>query len=197
MSPGPAAVATAEAQLRGLAALATEVACALAEEVASLAALAEATLRGGGKLLFCGNGGSAAEAQHLASEYVVKFTRERAPMAAIALTTDTSALTACANDYGFPSVFERQLRALARPGDLLILHSTSGESENLLRAADAARELGIATAALLARDGGRLRHRVDLALVVPTSSTARAQEIHLALGHVICDLVERALQEGT
>lgn len=197
MRPGPTAVATAEAQLRGLATLATEVACGLAEEVASLATLVEATLTGGGKLLFCGNGGSAAEAQHLASEYVVKFARERAPMAAIALTTDTSALTACANDYGFASVFERQVRALARPGDLVILHSTSGESENLLRAADAARELGVATAALLARDGGRLRHRVDLSLVVPTSSTARAQEIHLALGHVVCDLVERALQERT
>jgi D-sedoheptulose 7-phosphate isomerase len=189
-------VTAAEAELRGLAALAAEVASTLAADVASLASLVEATLRGGGKLLFCGNGGSAAEAQHLASEYVVKFTRERAPMAAIALTTDTSALTACANDYGFASVFERQVRALARPGDLVILHSTSGESENLLRAAEAARELGVVTAALLARDGGRLRHRVDHAVVVPTASTARAQEIHLAVGHVVCELVERALQEG-
>jgi D-sedoheptulose 7-phosphate isomerase len=195
VSTAQSATAEAEAQLRALAALATEAATQLPAQVAALAALVESTLRGGGKLLFCGNGGSAAEAQHLASEYVVKFTRERAPMAAIALTTDTSALTACANDYGFERVFERQVRALARPGDLLILHSTSGESENILRAADAARETGVATAALLARGGGRLRDRVDLALVVPTSCTARAQEIHLVVGHVICDLVERALQE--
>jgi len=196
MSPVVDARSEAEAQLRGLADLATQAAAALPGQVASLAALVERTLRGGGKLLFCGNGGSAAEAQHLASEYVVKFARDRAPLAALALTTDTSALTACANDYGFEMVFERQVRALARPGDLVVLHSTSGESENLLRAAQAAREMGVATAALLARTGGRLRDRVDLALVVPTSSTARAQEIHLALGHVVCDLVERALQEG-
>jgi len=196
MSPETPPAATASEKLQGLAVLAAETASVLAADVASLASLVEETLRGGGKLLFCGNGGSAAEAQHLASEYVVKFARERAPMAAIALTTDTSTLTACANDYGFHAVFERQVRSLARPGDLVILHSTSGESENLLRAAEAARELGVATAALLARDGGRLRHRVDLALVVPTSSTARAQEIHLALGHVVCDLVEQALQEA-
>jgi D-sedoheptulose 7-phosphate isomerase len=196
VSAAPDPVVEAEAQLRALADLAAEAAEVLPAKVAALAALVEKTLRGGGKLLFCGNGGSAAEAQHLASEYVVKFTRERSPMAAIALTTDTSALTACANDYGFERVFERQVRALARPGDLLVLHSTSGESENILRAADAAREPGVATAALLARGGGRLRDRVDLALVVPTSSTARAQEIHLAVGHAVCDMVERALKDA-
>lgn len=197
MSRIPAAPAEAEAQLRAVAELATKVAEELPGQVAALAALVEATLRGGGKLLFCGNGGSAAEAQHLASEYVVRFARERAPMAALALTTDTSALTACANDYGFDRVFERQVRALARPGDLVVLHSTSGESENLLHAAAAAEEIGVATAALLARSGGRLAERVDFALVVPTSSTARAQEIHLAIGHVVCDMVERALQGET
>ncbi|NJD20690.1 MAG: SIS domain-containing protein [Gemmatimonadetes bacterium] len=172
------------------------MAAGMTREIASLASLVEETLRRGGKILFCGNGGSAAEAQHLASEYVVKFARERMPLAALALTTDTSALTACANDYGFETVFERQVRALARPGDLLVLQSTSGESENLIRAADAARAMGVATAALLARDGGRLGQRVDLALVVPTWSTARAQEVHLAVGHVICDIVEQALQEA-
>ncbi len=197
MTPIPLASAEAEAQLRAVASLAAKVAEELPGQVAALAALVEATLRGGGKLVFCGNGGSAAEAQHLASEYVVRFARERAPMAALALTTDTSALTACANDYGFERVFERQVRALARPGDLVILHSTSGESENLLRAADAAREMGVATAALLARSGGRLGERVDFALLVPTSSTARAQEVHLAVSHVVCDMVERALQEET
>lgn len=157
--------------------------------------LAEATLdvlEGGGKLLFCGNGGSAADAQHLAAEYVVRFAREREPLAAVALTTDTSVLTAGGNDYGFQRVFERQVRALGRPGDLLVLHSTSGESENLLLAARAAREAGVSTAALLAKGGGRLAGEVDLPLVVPTDSTARAQEMHLLIGHIVCDLVDEA-----
>lgn len=157
--------------------------------------LAEATLDvldGGGKLLFCGNGGSAADAQHLAAEYVVRFAREREPLAAVALTTDTSVLTAGGNDYGFQRVFERQVKALGRPGDLLVLHSTSGESENLLLAARAAREAGVSTAALLAKGGGRLADAVDLALVVPTDSTARAQEMHLLIGHIVCDLVDEA-----
>jgi D-sedoheptulose 7-phosphate isomerase len=113
-------------------------------------------------------------------------------MAALALTSDASVLTAAGNDLGFERVFERQVRALARRGDLLVLLSTSGESENLLRAARAASELGTGTVALLARGGGRLREQVELALVVPTDSTARAQELHLTIGHVVCDLVERA-----
>jgi D-sedoheptulose 7-phosphate isomerase len=164
-------------------------------EIQSLVDATLAALRGGGKLLFCGNGGSAADAQHLAAEYVVRFARERDPLAAIALTTDTSILTAGGNDYGFDAVFERQVRALARPGDLLVLHSTSGESENLVRAAAAARDLGVRSCALLAKGGGRLRQQVDLALVVPTDSTARAQELHLTIGHIVCDLVEAALVE--
>lgn len=185
-----------KSQLEALGRLADAVAAGpLPALVAELAARVEATLRAGGKVLFCGNGGSAADAQHLAAEYVVRFSRERAPLAAVALTTDTSVLTAGGNDYGFEAVFERQLRALGRRGDLLVLHSTSGESENLLRAADAAREMGIATAALLARGGGRLKDRVELAVVVPTETTARAQELHLALGHVVCDLVDRAFTE--
>ncbi|GMV04798.1 MAG: phosphoheptose isomerase [Gemmatimonadota bacterium] len=195
MSDSPREVPEAQAQLVALARLAETVATTLPAAVAELAALVEATLRGGGKLLFCGNGGSAADAQHLAAEYVVRFARERRPLAAMALTTDTSVLTAGGNDYGFEAVFERQVRALARPGDLLLLHSTSGESENLLRAADAARAQGVGTAALLAKGGGRLRHRVDLALVIPTDVTARAQELHLAVGHVVCDMVERSLAE--
>ncbi|HSM60574.1 MAG TPA: SIS domain-containing protein, partial [Longimicrobiales bacterium] len=132
-------------------------------------------------------------AQHLAAEYVVRFSRTRSALSAVALTTDTSVLTATGNDFGFEAVFERQVAALGRPGDLLFLHSTSGDSENLVRAADAARAAGVGTVAFLARGGGRLRERVDLAVVVPTSSTARAQEIHLALGHVVCDLVERSI----
>ena len=165
----------------------------LPEDISALVDATLATLRGGGKILFCGNGGSAADAQHLAAEYVVRFSRDRRPLAAIALTTDSSILTAAGNDFGFEAVFERQVQALARPGDLLILHSTSGNSDNLVRAARAARALEIRTCALLARDGGALRSEVDLALVVPTDSTARAQELHLTIGHIVCDLVEEAL----
>jgi D-sedoheptulose 7-phosphate isomerase len=179
------------AQLGALAALASGTADALAESAARLATMVLATFDGGGKLLFCGNGGSAADAQHLAAEYVVRFARHRRPLPAIALTTDTSILTAGANDYGFDSVFERQVRALGRRGDLLILHSTSGASANLITAAVAAREGGLATVALLARGGGRLRELVDLPLVIATDVTARAQELHIALGHIVCDLVER------
>ena len=169
------------------------VASDMAGEIRDLAQLVVDTFRGGGKLLLCGNGGSAADAQHLAAEYVVRFSRDRAPLPAMALTTDTSVLTAGGNDLGFELVFERQVRALARPGDLLILHSTSGMSENLLRAAAAANELGVRTAALLADGGGPLRGCVDLALVVPTTSPARAQEAHIVIGHVVCELVDRAV----
>lgn len=177
--------------LEELAALAGRVARDMAEPAAEVAELVVRTLGDGGTLLFCGNGGSAADAQHLAAEYVVRYRRERRGLPALALTTDTSVLTAGGNDFGFDEIFARQVRALGRPGDLLFLHSTSGESNNLLRAADAARDVGVGTVALLARGGGRLRERVDRALVIPTDSTARAQEIHLALGHLICELVDR------
>lgn len=176
-----------------LAELAARVAGSLAGQVEEVASMAVATLRAGGRLLFAGNGGSAADAQHLAAEYVVRFRRARRGLPAMALTVDTSVLTAGANDFGYETVFARQVEALARPGDLLFLHSTSGESENLVRAAEAAREKGVRTVAMLAGDGGRLRQRVDRAVIVPTDSTARAQELHLALGHVICETVDRAL----
>ncbi len=165
----------------------------MAEQIEELAQLVLKTVRGGGKILICGNGGSAADAQHLAAEYVVRFSREREALPALALTTDTSLLTAAANGLGFDHVFERQVCALARQGDLLMIHSTSGESENLLLAAAAARQAGVVTAALLAKGGGRLRDRVDLALVVPTDSTARAQELHITIGHVVCELVDQAV----
>ena len=184
----------AEAQLRELAELATSVAGSpLSAELETVAALVVGALREGRCLFFCGNGGSAADAQHLAAEYVVRFSRNRRPLAALALTTDSSVLTAGANDLGFATVFARQVEALGRPGDILFLHSTSGESENLLLAADAARARGLVTVALLARGGGRLKAKVDRALVVPTDVTAHAQELHLAMGHVICELVDRAL----
>ena len=184
---------TPRTQLLALAELATRSAEQLSADVARIAELTRATLEHGGRLFFCGNGGSAADAQHLACEYVVRFRRERRALPALALTTDTSILTAGANDYGFEDVFARQVLAHGRPGDLLFLHSTSGESENLISAARAAREIGVVTVALLAKGGGRLRTRVDHALVIPTSETARAQEIQLAIGHTICDMVESAL----
>jgi D-sedoheptulose 7-phosphate isomerase len=187
----------ARAQLRELAQLATTVAeSPLAGELEAVAQLVIASLRGGGRVFFCGNGGSAADAQHLAAEYIVRFRRERAALAAIALTADTSVLTAGANDYGYETVFARQVEALGREGDVLFLHSTSGESENLLRAANAARARGMHTIAMLAKGGGRLKDRVDRVLLVPTSSTSHAQEIHLAMGHAVCELVDRALSES-
>ncbi len=186
--------ARADAQLRELAELAAAVADSpVAAELEAVADLVVGAFRAGRCLFFCGNGGSAADAQHLAAEYVVRFSRDRGPLAAIALTTDGSVLTAGGNDLGFEHVFARQVEALGRPGDVLFLHSTSGESENLLRAADAARARGLTTVALLARGGGRLRHSVDHALIVPTAATARAQELQLAMGHVVCELVDRAL----
>ncbi|MDA0328882.1 MAG: SIS domain-containing protein [Gemmatimonadetes bacterium] len=175
------------------AAVVERVSTELLDPISELSELVLNTVRAGGTLLFCGNGGSAADAQHLAAEYVVRFARERRPIAAIALTTDTSLLTAAANDHGYDTIFERQIMALGRAGDLLVLHSTSGESENLMRAAISARAKGIATVALLAKGGGRLRAEVDLALVIPTDSTARAQEVHLTIGHIVCDLVEAAI----
>jgi len=182
-----------EAALRELGQLADRVAREMAGEVEEAVALVLHTLDGGGRLFFCGNGGSAADAQHLATEYVVRFRRTRPALPAIALTTDTSLLTAAANDLGFEQIFARQISGLARAGDLLFLHSTSGESPNLLEAARVARTLGVGTVALLARGGGQLRELVDLALVLPTQNTAHAQEVQLAIGHAICDAVERRM----
>lgn len=180
--------------LHRLAGAAEAVAKHMAGQVAELAERVADVFDAGGKLFFCGNGGSAADAQHLATEYVVRFRRAGRPLPAIALTTDTSLLTAAANDLGFEQVFARQIEALGRRGDLLFLHSTSGNSPNLLAAARAARDYGVITAALLARGGGALRDRVDYAVVVPTDDGAHAQELHLALGHVICDIVEQRLR---
>lgn len=191
-----AAVDGALRQLTALADLATTVARDMAGEIAEVAELAADALAGGRKLMFCGNGGSAADAQHLATEYVVRFQRDRRPLPALALTTDTSLLTAAANDLGFEQIFARQVEALGRPGDVLFLHSTSGRSSNLLRAAEAAREIEVVTIALLARDGGALAEAVDHALILPTQDGARAQEIHLAIGHIICELAEGRLDAG-
>ena len=151
------------------------------------------TVRREGTLFFCGNGGSAADAQHLATEYVIRYSRNRRAYPAVALTTDTSLLTACGNDFGFDMVFERQVEALCRPGDLLVIHSTSGNSPNVLRAAEAARAKGVKVLAFSARDGGALRALADHNIVIPTTRTDRAQELHLCIEHIICDVVERSL----
>ena len=153
------------------------------------------SLEGGGKLMLCGNGGSAADSQHIATELVSRLTAnfQRPAMAAIALTTDTSCLTAIGNDYGFEHIFQRQVEALGRDGDVLMGISTSGSSENVIRAVKAANERGITTIGLLGRRGGSLASIVDLAIVVPSQDTQRIQEGHIAVGHIICDLVEQML----
>jgi len=180
--------------LEALAALAGRVAAEHASTIAAIAERYEVALRAGGTLFFAGNGGSAADAQHLATEYVVRYQTSRPALRALALTTDTSLLTACANDMGFDEVFARQLDALARPGDVLSLHSTSGESPNVIRAAQAARARGVTVIALLGKSGGHLAELADVALVVPSDDTARIQELHLAIEHLICEMVEEHLK---
>jgi len=181
------------APLRDLAATAERVIKELGPQLDRALAMVRETVRNGGTLLFCGNGGSAADAQHLATEYVVRYMRKRRAYPAIALTTDTSLLTAAANDLGFDEVFARQIEALGKRGDLLIIHTTSGDSPNVLRAAEAARDKGIAVLALTARGGGKIAKLATHAVVVPTDRTDRAQEMQLCIQHVICDLVERDL----
>lgn len=181
------------AGLRELAALASSVADDMGPQLERALELVRETVTSGGTLFFCGNGGSAADAQHIATEYVVRYMRDRRAYPAVALTTDTSLLTAAGNDLGFDSVFERQVEALARRGDLLIVHSTSGNSPNVLRAAQAARGKGVRVLAFSARDGGSLRELADHSVVIPTTRTDRAQELHLCIEHLICEYVERAL----
>jgi D-sedoheptulose 7-phosphate isomerase len=183
----------ARAGLAELAALATRVAEQQGDAIAALVEVYVGTLRAGGTLLFAGNGGSAADAQHIATEYVVRYSHNRRPLPAIALTTDTSLLTAGANDLGFDEIFARQVEALARPGDVLVLHSTSGESPNLVRAAQAAKMKGVTVVALLGKSGGALKDLADHSLVVPSDDTSHIQELHLAVEHILCGMVERAL----
>jgi D-sedoheptulose 7-phosphate isomerase len=154
------------------------------------AAMIEA-LRRGGKILVFGNGGSASDAQHFAAELVGRFTRERRALASIALTTDTSILTALANDYAFERVFARQVEALGRRGDVALGISTSGASANVLAAFEAARDAGITTVALTGRDGGVVGRAADIHINVASASTARVQEVHRTLLHAICELIER------
>jgi D-sedoheptulose 7-phosphate isomerase len=147
-------------------------------------------LKRGCRILVCGNGGSAADAQHLAAELSGRYVKERRALAGIALTTDTSAITAIGNDYGFDQIFSRQVEALGRPGDLLVAISTSGNSPNVLQAVKAAKDLGMRTLGLLGRDGGKLKTLVDDPLVVPCAVTARVQEIHQMTYHFWCEIID-------
>ncbi len=190
--PDPAVIPLLDA-LHELADTAQRAARDLEVDLSRALAIVGETVRAGGTLYFCGNGGSAADAQHLATEYVVRYMRNRRAYPAVALTTDTSLITAVGNDFGFDHIFARQIEALAKPGDLLVIHSTSGNSPNVLRAAEAARQRGVRVLALSARDGGLLRALADVCVVVPTDRTDRAQEIHLCIQHAICEVVERSL----
>ena len=157
---------------------------------------ASEAVHAGNKLLFCGNGGSAADAQHLASELIGRLVRDRRAIAGLALSTDSSALTCIANDFGYDEVFARQVAGLGRAGDVLVAISTSGNSMNVIRAVEVAKPMGITTVGLLGRTGGQLGGLVDLPIIVPSEETARIQEAHIFLGHVLCTLIEHGLGVG-
>lgn len=167
----------------------------LADAVLAVVEACEASLRSGGKLMFCGNGGSAADSQHLAAELLIRLRGKvrRDSWPALALTADAAALTACGNDYGYEYVFERPLRGLGRPGDVLFGITTSGRSPNVVRALRAAREIGVVTVGLLGGDGGPAADWCDHLLLVPDAETARVQECHIALGHAVLELLEDRL----
>jgi len=171
----------------------------LTQPTAQAAELLFNTLANDGKFLICGNGGSAADAQHFAAEMTGRFEKERMELAAIALTTDTSALTAIGNDYGFDHIFSKQVRALGRTGDVLVGISTSGNSGNVIEAIKAAHENGMHVIALTGRDGGKIAHLLkegDVLLNVPYPRTARIQEVHILLIHAMCDCIDTMLTEG-
>jgi D-sedoheptulose 7-phosphate isomerase len=186
----------ADATLRDAIALHERVRAAGLDTAAAAAAAITASLRQDGKVLVFGNGGSAADAQHMAAELVGRFARERRGYAAIALTTDASVVTSLSNDYGYDRVFERQIEALGKPGDVAIGITTSGGSANVVRALEAARGRKLTTIALTGRDGGAAGRTADLHINVPSESTPRVQEVHMTLLHIICDLVERELSAG-
>ena len=165
----------------------------------AMTAAAEALVtayRAGHKALFFGNGGSAADAQHLAAEFLGRYLRERSPLPAVALHTNSSAVTAIGNDYGYDYVFSRQLEALAAPGDVAVAISTSGNSQSVIEAVSVARRLGLYTIALTGASGGRLRGMVDTLIAVPSNETPRIQECHILVGHALCDAVEQAVAVG-
>lgn len=165
----------------------------LSDKIVNAAEIIIDACRKGKKVLLIGNGGSAADAQHIAAEFVGRFKLERIGLPAIALTTDTSILTALANDYGYDVVFSRQLEALANEGDVLIAITTSGTSPNILKAVEVARSKNVKVIGLTGGGGGKLKDAADLAIIVPTNNTPRIQEAHITVGHIICNLVEREL----
>ena len=186
------------AHLNGLARAATRTADELSEAIADIARLVTTALESGNKLLFCGNGGSAADAQHFSSELLNRFELERPGLPAVALTTDSSTLTSIANDYSFVDVFAKQVRALGQPVDVLLAISTSGNSENVVRAIRAAHERGLKVVALTGRDGGTIAGLLgpdDIEIRVPAERTCRIQEVHLLAIHCLCDLIDAELLE--
>jgi D-sedoheptulose 7-phosphate isomerase len=182
-----------ETELAEHAAVAAATKAALRQPFARLVEECARAVRAGGKLLFFGNGGSAADAQHLATEFVVRYKKNRAPIAAVALTTDTSALTAIGNDLGFDELFARQIEALGRKGDVAIGISTSGQSPNVLKGLEQARAMGLVAAGLGGRGGGKMKGLADPLLVVPSDTTARIQEMHIMLGQMLCGALELEL----
>lgn len=168
----------------------------LASDVAKAVEMIHSSLAAGGKLLIAGNGGSAADAQHIAAELTGRFLRERKPLPALALHANSSALTAIGNDYGYEYVFARELAAHARPGDVLLAISTSGGSKNILRAIEEARQKRVAVIGMTGESGGAMRTACDLCLCVPSKSTARIQEMHIMIGHTICELLEEGMTQA-
>jgi D-sedoheptulose 7-phosphate isomerase len=173
------------------------VAASLVDQVMAAADLVLGALKSGSKILLMGNGGSAADAQHIAAELIGRFKVDRKALPAIALTTDTLILTAVGNDYSFDDVFSRQVAALANEGDIVIGISTSGNSPNVLNAIRAAKEIGCKTIGMTGKDGGELARLADLSLIVPSQETPRIQEAHITVGHIICSLVEQSLLKDT
>ena len=169
------------------------VAETLSSEILDAAQKIQGRLEAGGKLMLMGNGGSAGDAQHIAAELVGRFKKERKAMPALALTVDTSSLTALGNDYGFDTIFERQVEALANKNDAVIGISTSGNSENIIRAVNKANSIGAFTIGLLGNDGGKLKDAVNLPIIIPSNDTARIQEVHITIGHIICEIIEEDL----
>ena len=165
----------------------------LVDNIADAARIIIHAYRAGKKLLLIGNGGSAADAQHIATEFVGRLTMERKAMPAIALTTDTSLMTALTNDYGFDTIFRRQVEALSEPGDVLLAITTSGTSPNVIEGVKTARDLGVTVIGLTGRNGGVLKDMADLSIIVPSDNTQRIQEAHITIGHIICYLAEKEL----
>jgi D-sedoheptulose 7-phosphate isomerase len=170
-----------------------QVAETLSEEILCAAYSIRDCISTGGKLILMGNGGSAADSQHIAAELIGRFKKERKAIPALALTVDSSSLTALGNDYGFESIFSRQVEALANPNDAVVGISTSGNSKNIIRALSLAREIGAKTIGLMGNDGGEMKNCVDIGIIVPSNDTARIQEVHITIGHIICEIIEQDL----